>query len=477
MTNHHHVDYADSPATATAPNLILHLGLGAFHRAHQAVYLQRLIDSGDATWALAGGNLRDDVPMLMDALHRQHGRYTLETISPQSEYRYQSIRAITRIIPYDEQLSGLVATGADARTKIISFTVTEAGYYLTDNDQLDYDFADLTDDIRRVRDGLMGRTLYGALVGILRARMAHGSGAVTLLNCDNLRHNGRRFRQGFLQFIKQIGDAVLQSWVEANTRCPNCMVDRITPRPTDEVGERVRATFGMVDPAALMAEDFIQWVVEDDFIASRPAWETVGVEMVASVTPYEEAKIRVLNASHSCIAWAGTLRGYLYIHEGVQDAAVQQLAYDYISHDVLPCLQPSPVDLAAYRDTVLQRFSNAAICDTNQRVAMDAYAKIPGYIVPTIRDCFDAGRSCADALLLPALFLVFLQRWHEGKLPYAYQDQSMDAAAAHAMCAADDAVAVFCADAKLWGQLANQPRLIASMRTAYLRAQQFASGQ
>ena len=159
-------------------------------------------------------------------------------------------------------------------------------------------------------------TIYAALTAILRARRAAGAGPVTLLNCDNLRHNGERFRSGLLQFLDLVGDTGLRAWVEVHTTSPNAMVDRITPRPAPEVRERVKAATGIDDPAALMGESFIQWVIEDDFIAGRPAWERVGVEMVKSVQPYEEAKIRLLNATHSCIAWAGTLVGYLYIHEG-----------------------------------------------------------------------------------------------------------------------------------------------------------------
>ena len=459
--------------TTSQPRIMLHLGLGSFHRAHQAVYIQNLIDSGDETWVLAGGNLRADMLDLIDALQKQNGAYTLETVSPSGEHFYQTIDAIRHIIPFDEQLSGLVAMGASANTGIISFTVTEAGYYLDDKDQLDFSFSDLTADLNRMKTGAVGYSIYGALVTILRARIAAGAGPVTLLNCDNLRHNGRRFRYGLLQFIDQINDTALKAWVEANTTCPNDMVDRITPRPTDVVRQSIKAATGVDDPAALMGERFIQWVIEENFIAGRPAWEKVGVEMVESVTPYEEAKIRILNASHSCFAWAGTLKGYSYIHEGTQDPAIRQLAYDYVTHDVMPCLSPSPLDLAAYRDIVLERFSNEAICDTNQRVAMDGFSKIPGYIVPTFRDCIAAGRAFDHVAVLPALFLTYLQRWHQGQIAYEYQDQAMNPAAAHAICDADDVVAAFCADVNLWGGLANDTQLVATMRRAYEAVQVF----
>jgi D-arabinitol 4-dehydrogenase len=255
------------------------------------------------------------------------------------------------------------------------------------------------------------------------------------------------------------------------------MVDRITPRPGADVRERVRAATGVDDAAPVMAESFIQWVIEDRFLAGRPAWERVGVEMVESVDPYEEAKIRLLNATHSCIAWAGTLAGFLYIHEGTHDAEIRQLAFDYVTDDTIPCLhspeKPSPIDLAAYRDIVLDRFGNPAIRDTNQRVAMDGYSKIPGFIVPTIRERLEKNQPIASVAMLPALFLAYLQRWHRGQIPYTYQDQAMDPAAAHAICESADPVAAFAADRVLFGTLAGDPRLVMALREASARVADF----
>jgi len=449
-----------------AVNFILHIGLGSFHRAHQAVYLHHLRERGDRSWTIVGGNLRNDMAQTMAALVAQDGAYTLETVTPEGVRSYERITSIERVIPYDADLAGLIDVGADAATRIVSFTVTEAGYYLDAKDRLDLGFADLAADVQAARRGRPGSTIYAALTAILRARMHRGAGAVTLLNCDNLRHNGERSRSGLMQFIALVGDDALAHWVEAHTTSPNAMVDRITPRPTPDVVERVRAATGWSDVAPVMAESFMQWVIEDRFIAGRPAWEAVGVEMVDSVAPYEEAKIRILNASHSCIAWAGTLVGQTFIHEGTQDAAIRRFAFDYITDDVMPCLTPSPIDLAAYRDVVLGRFGNPAIRDTNQRVAMDGFSKIPGFIAPTLRERLARDEPIASSAMLPALFLAYLQRWHRGEIAYTYQDQAMDPAAAHAICEAADPVAAFCADPLLWGPIAGDPRLVAAMRAA-----------
>lgn len=458
---------AQAGATASVPPLVmLHLGLGSFHRAHQAVYLQRLRDAGDTGWELAAGNIRPDMADTIAALRAQDGAFTLETVTPAGERSYARIASIRTVVPWDALLSGLVARGAEASTRIISFTVTEAGYYLDAANRLDEDAPDVAADLAAARQGRPGGTIYGALAAILRERMARGSGAVTLLNCDNLRHNGDRSRAGLLQFIEAAGDTRLLAWVQANTTSPNAMVDRITPRPTVDVMQRVKAATGRDDPAALMAESFIQWVIEDRFANGRPQWEQAGVEMVASVDAHEEAKIRLLNATHSCIAWAGTLAGLRYIHEGTQDERIRRLAYEYVTQDAIPMLEPSPIDLAGYRDVVLERFANAALRDTNQRVAMDGFSKIPGFIAPTVRERLARGDSIEAVAMLPALFLACLRRWHTGELPYAYEDQAMDTRVAHAICAAADPVAAFAANRVLWGPQAGDPQLIAALRRA-----------
>ncbi len=454
-------------------NWILHLGLGSFHRAHQAVYLHRLIEQGDTGWALAGGNIRPDMASTVAALAAQGGAYTLETVTPAGERKYERITSIRKVIPYDAQLAGLIEVGADPATRIVSFTVTEAGYYLDSDHKLVTGYPDIASDLA----GTTRCTIYGALASILDERRKRGSGPVTLMNCDNLRSNGERFHAGFTDFLARRGDDALLAWVATSTRSPSAMVDRITPRPLPEVAARVKAATGVDDPAALMGEAFIQWVIEDDFINGRPAWEKVGAEMVSSVLPYEEAKIRILNASHSCFAWAGTLIGDQYIHEGVAHPAIRRMAHDYVTDCVIPALHaeqdPYPLDLAAYRDVVFDRFSSPSLQDTNQRVAADGFAKIPGFLGPTFAECLALGLPIAGVAKLPALFFEFLGRWHRGKLPYAYQDQGMDPAAAHALFAAPDPLGAFCRDPILWGPLAGDARLESALRTAHAEVLEF----
>lgn len=458
MVNLPLVTIASNDGTYPNARVILHIGIGSFHRAHQAWYLHRLIAAGDRQWSLAVSSIRSDMARLLEDLDRQDGAYTLETVTPDGVRAYEVIRSIRRMVPWDRDLSGMIAAGAEPTTRIISFTVTEGGYYLDQHDRLDTANTDLAADLKGGR-----QTIYGAITAILRARSERAAGPVTLLNCDNLRINGDRFHAGLLEFLERRGDGVLRQWVQDNTTSPNSMVDRITPRPSADLRPRVLEATGFDDLAAVMSEDFIQWVIEDEFCAGRPAWEDVGVELVESVLPYEEAKIRILNASHSCIAWAGTLAGLRFIHEGTAVPEIRDMAYAYITHDVIPCLTPSPLDLERYRDVVLARFANRYVEDTNQRVTADGYSKIPGFIVPTLRELLERGKPLDATAMLPALYFLFLERWHRGELPYAYQDGVMDPAAAHAMLGSPDPLAAFCAERLLWGNLAGNTELSAAI--------------
>jgi len=461
----------ETPTSVDSRYRILHLGLGSFHRAHQAVYLHNLRGLGDRTWSITAGNIRNDAADVANALIAQRGEYTLETVSPAGERRYERIRSIREVVPFEPGLSRLIEVGAESATRIISFTVTEGGYFLDQNNRLDLTRPGIGSDLR----GDSMATIYGAIAAILKERLRRGGGAVTLLSCDNLRSNGQRFRGGLLDFLARSGQAALRDWAENNTTSPCNMVDRITPRPTPEVAARVAAATDWVDAAPVMAESFIQWVIEDRFANGRPAWERVGAELVESVHAHEEAKIRVLNATHACLAWAGTLLGLRYIHQDMGVLAVREFGWRYVTDAVIPCLdgagRRSPIDLAAYRDIVLERFGNPHILDTNQRVAMDGFSKIPGFVLPTIRECIAGGSSLAAVAVLPALFFTFLERWHRGTLPYRYEDGVMNPQSAHAIFAAQDPLKAFCDDAVLWGELAANAALVAGVRDAHRRVE------
>ena len=437
----------------------LHIGLGSFHRAHQAWYLHKLIASGDTRWHIAAGNIRNDAEQVVSALIAQNGRYVLETVSPQGERDYEEITSIKTLLPWQEDLQPLINTGADTTTKVIAFTVTESGYYLNTAHKLEVNNPDIQSDLN---GGV--KTIYGTITRILEQRIANNAGPLTLLNCDNVRHNGERFHDGLVEFLTLTGKTAVVEWLHANATCPNTMVDRITPRPAADLPARIKSRTGIDDNAPVMGETFIQWVIEDNFKAGRPALENVGVEMVASVIPYEEAKIRILNASHSCIAWAGTLLGQQYIHDSTLTPAIYAIADRYVTEDVIPCLGNNGIDLPTYRDVVLQRFTNPYIQDTNQRVAADGFSKIPAMIAPTLLECYQRGVRPEATAMLSALFFVFMEQWHNGKLPYEYQDGILDARAVHAMFDAADPIAIYVRDRALFGELADKADFAALLR-------------
>ena len=437
----------------------LHIGLGSFHRAHQAWYLHRLLESGEQRWHIAAGNIRNDAEATVETLRAQNGEYVLETVSPAGEREYEVIKSIQTLLPWQEDLEPLINEGAKAQTKVIAFTVTEGGYYLKTDHMLDVDNEVLKADLQGNH-----QTIYGTVTKMLERRMANGTGTVTLLNCDNVRHNGERFRDGLIEFLTLTGKTDVLQWVKENTTCPNTMVDRITPRPAADLPERIKEQTGIEDKAPVMGETFIQWVIEDNFKDIRPALENVGVEMVDSVIPYEEAKIRILNASHSCIAWAGTLVGQSFIHESTLTDYIYKIAHDYVSQDVIPCLGDNGIDLSTYLEVVLDRFTNPYIKDTNQRVAADGFSKIPAMITPTMIECYKRGVTPDATAMLPALFFVFMQQWHQGLLPYEYQDGILDENAVHSMFDAEDPVAVYAQDVALFGELTERADFEALLR-------------
>lgn len=444
----------------------LHLGAGAFHRAHQSWYLNQLHQQGDRSWALSLANIRNSsTQQTLQQLSRQQGRYTLEIISPDGEKQYQPIEAIGEVILWDNELKSLVARGAAPRTRIISFTVTEGGYFLNEDGHLDLTHPAIAADLAQQQET---STLYGALVKILQQRMDDNSGAVTLLNCDNLRNNGDSVARGLREFVAAQGNQALLAWIERNTSAPNGMVDRITPKFDEAIFARLAQQGITDDRAPLSCESFSQWVLEDNFIAGRPALERAGVEFVSCVTPYEEAKIRVLNASHSGIAWAGALLGKQYIDQSLQPV-ISQWMRDYVQQDVAAALGETQVDLALYCDTTLNRFSNQWVRDTTQRVSSDSIAKLQQFIVPTLKARYQQQSSPHAALILPALLFRFMQLRQRGELPFEYQDRALNEVPFDAIFASDDPLQAFIQEKTLFGSLAAIPQFAQDMRRALER--------
>ena len=378
---------------------IVHLGLGGFHRAHMARYTHALMqqDGDSLAWSIAGAGLLPQDRRMADSLGPQDGLYTLvergngrETVSV--------IGAIAEVIFAGESSAALLDAIARPATRIVSLTVTENGYCLNPaTRQLDPGNALIRADLASPE---APRSAIGIIVESYRRRMRAGQPAFTALSCDNIQHNGNVLRHAVLA-LARMRDPALAAWIETQGAFPNTMVDRITPVTAPADVEYLRAAYGIADNWPVVCEDFTQWVIEDHFVAGRPAWQQVGAQFVPDVTPYEIMKLRLLNGSHLAVAALGRLCGYTYIHETMADDRLRGLMSALMDREVGPTLPPVPgIDLAHYKRTLIARFANPAIRDTVERVNSDAPLNV--LIVPIEARLAMAGSVDLLALSLAA---------------------------------------------------------------------------
>jgi mannitol-1-phosphate/altronate dehydrogenase len=391
------------PATIAGPRFdpadvragIVHLGLGGFHRAHMARYTHDLMDRGPsaAEWGIVGVGLLPADVRVRDALAPQDGLYTLVERQDGDEAAtvIGSVREV--IFAGDSSWAALDAID-DPAIRIVSLTVTENGYCLNPATKaLDRGHPSIVHDLAHPD---RPRSAVGILVEAYRRRMAAGARAFTALTCDNIQNNGVVLR-GVVLTLAGWRDQALAEWIAVNASFPSTMVDRITPVTTPAQIQDLTVRFGLADRWPVFCERFRQWVIEDDFVAGRPAWEEVGAQFVTDVAPYEFMKLRLLNASHLAIAGLGRLVGHVYIDEAVRDPLLRSYMRALMDRETAPTLPPVPgVDLETYKAQLLERFGNVAIKDTVDRVNADAPINL---LVEPIRDRLAAGAG-VDLLAL-----------------------------------------------------------------------------
>lgn len=368
---------------------IVHLGIGAFHRAHLAAYVNACLAT-DPSWGICGVSLRS--ASTKDALGPQDGLYTLG-IQSSNGLTPQVIGAITDLIVAPQEPEKLADALVSKNTKIVSLTVTEKGYcHDPATGRLAADHSDIQHDL--ATDGYP-RSAIGWLAHGLLARHDAGLAPFTILTCDNLPSNGKTVRQVLLDYISLKAPSAVE-WAEKNVACPCTMVDRIVPATTDEDRAQITEALGMEDAWPVMTEPFSQFVVEDTFPLGRPDWEAHGVTMAKDVEPFERMKLGMLNGSHSTLAYLGYLAGDETVSDTMADPAFRKLIHDLMTHEVMPTLSmPDDVDLSAYRDALLDRFSNTALKHRTWQIAMDGSQKLPQRLLGTIRDQLAAGRTIA----------------------------------------------------------------------------------
>lgn len=394
---------------------IVHLGLGNFHRAHQAIYTEQAMLAAGGDWGICGVTVLDE-PAMQEAMNAQDNLYAVLT-SDRDGQQAQVVRAIRKVLVAPRQQAEVLAQMRDPRVRIVSLTVTEKGYcYDAKTNGLDFAHPAVQHDLQHPDKP---KTVVGYIVAALRTRRDN---PFTVLSCDNLAHNGKILRNVVVQYANAI-DPELGQWVEQSVRFPCTMVDRIVPATTVEVRETVAAMIGCVDAWPVPGESFRQWVVEDNFAAGRPAWEKVGAMLVEDVIPYELAKLRMLNGTHSTMAYLGVLGGFETVDQAIADTAMHTLIYAMMSDEIAPTLDvPADFDRAAYRDQLLSRYANPALKHKTMQIASDGSLKLPPRLLGVIGERLAAGLPCRRAILAVAAWMRFLLRKTDAGLRYEIND-------------------------------------------------------
>ncbi|MEM6933385.1 MAG: mannitol dehydrogenase family protein [Pseudomonadota bacterium] len=386
--------------SALSPGIV-HIGLGNFHRAHQAWYLHRLFDLGlDHDWAIIGAGVRPEDAVRRDQLIRQDCLTTLIELAP-SDTTAEISGSMIGFVPVEEGNAALIRQLSDPAIRIVSLTVTEGGYYIDPSGGgCDTDHPDLIHDAANPE---RPRTAFGAMVAALRHRRAAGAGPFTGLSCDNLRGNGRVLRRTIVS-LARLSDPGLAEWIDRNCAFPNSMVDCIVPATGPKELALARG-YGIADRAPVTHESYRQWVVEDAFCAGRPALERVGVTLSSQVEDYEAMKIRILNAGHQVVAIPGELLSLRTISDCMAHPLIRRFFHKVLVEEIAPHVAAVPERTPrSYIDLIDRRFSNPAILDTTRRVAFDGSSRHAGFVLPILRDGLTTGAPIEGLALLSALW-------------------------------------------------------------------------
>ncbi len=443
---------------------IVHFGVGGFHRAHQAMYVDRLLERGRGhEWGICGVGVLPGDRRMRDVLRAQDGLYTLSTVAPDGTWTTRTIGSLVEYRYAPDDPEAVVAKLADPATRIVSLTITEGGYHI------DAATGEFDPDDPGIRADLAGnappRTVFGLITEALTRRRSRGIAPFTVLSCDNIEGNGNVARRMFGAFAA-LRDPGLGAWVADEVRFPNSMVDRITPvTPPGATGE-IERRYGLTDRWPVVTEPFAQWVLEDSFSLGRPAFEEVGVQIVADVTPYELMKLRLLNASHQALCYFGYLSGYRLVHEAAQDPAFRRFLTRYMDAEATPTLRAVPgVDLDDYKRTLLDRFANPAIGDTIARLCAESSDRIPKWLLPVARAQLATGGPIDCAAAVVASWARYAEGVDEQGQPIEVVDRLRDRLVPLARRQREQPTA-FLGERSLFGDLIDHPRFV----TAYLAA-------
>jgi fructuronate reductase len=395
---------------------IVHIGIGAFHKAHQAVYTDDLLNSVGGDWRIVAVSLRSSTNR--DQLEPQDNLYTVVEKND-TQMTHRVIAAIEKVMVAPENPDAVIEQLASENTKVVTSTITEKGYCLTpDNRQLNVKHPDILHDLE---NDSQPKTMAGFLVAACRVRRDKGLGGFTFLSCDNLPENGDTSGIAICQFAELL-DSELAAWIKDNVSFCNTMVDRIVPAVTADDVSALKDQFGYIDEAMVSCEPFKQWVIEDNFIAERPPWDRVGAQFVNNVHEYEKMKLRLLNGSHSALAYLGTLQDLDFIYQAVSDSSLGRFI-DLLMDDMASTLKPvSGVDLGSYKATIKARFANSTIPHKTQQVATDGSLKLPQRIFDPLLELAQQGTISKPLCLTIAAWLRYLQGTTQSGQTYLVND-------------------------------------------------------
>ena len=438
---------------------IVHLGVGGFHRAHQAMYVDRLLERGLALdWGICGVGVLPSDRHMAEVMAAQDCLYTLVVKHADGALEPRVVGSIVQYLLAPDDPDAVVEKMAAETTRIVSLTVTEGGYNVAAiTGEFDATHPDVVSDLR---PGAALRTSFGLVTEALVRRRDRGLTPFTVVSCDNIQHNGDVARRSFAAFAS-LRDPELGAWVEREVPFPNSMVDRITPATTDEDRAEVASQFGVEDAWPVVCEPFTQWVLEDRFSLGRPPLEDAGAQVVDDVDPYERMKLRLLNASHQGLAYLGRLAGYRLVHEAAQDPLFQAFLLGYMEQEASPTLLPVPgIDLDDYRQELIARFSNPAIRDTLARLAFDGSERLTKWLLPVLRDNLATGGQVHRSAAVVAGWARYCQGVDEEGQPIEVDDRRRDSLTARARRQQEDPLA-FIADRDLFGDLSDDDRFTA----------------
>jgi mannitol 2-dehydrogenase len=443
---------------------VVHFGVGGFHRAHQAMYLDRLMNQGQALdWGICGVGVMPADRKMKEVLEAQDGLYTLVLKHSDGTYEPRVIGSIVAYLFAPDDPEAVIEMMAAPSIRIVSLTITEGGYNVSDVTG-EFDEAN-PDVVRDLEPGAVPRTTFGLITEALRRRRERGLVPFTVMSCDNLQGNGDLARRAFTTFAR-LRDPELGNWVEREVSFPNCMVDRITPVTTDADRAEITERFGIEDQWPVVCEPFTQWVLQDAFTAGRPPYEQAGVQVVDDVEPYELMKLRLLNASHQALCYFGYLCGYRLVHEAAQDPVFRAFLLGYMDTEATPTLPPVPgVDLGEYKHTLIERFCNPEVRDTIARLCAESSDRIPKWLLPVVRLQLAVGGEIRLSAAVVASWARYAEGIDEQGEPIEVVDRLRDSLVQLARRQRQDPD-VFIANRQLFGDLAENERF----RTAYLSA-------